>query len=440
MATGLCDQTCAGEPFDRVAPARGRSGTRPVVRSVLLGLLAVACRADPEPPESLEARDELPTGDGWAEALLRDPSAATEVVKRAPAGWRALFEGDLGAAAAAFEAAGDPASRLGAARAWIERAELAEELGRLVAEAQVAYLGLRRELLGELPEAAAAAERRSLSVATGVDLDRFGRALVGGTSPPRGSSSAERLAGGEEVASATTAASWLAEPTARVAIEGGAELTLFDPLRWWALGAGLRLRAARLASGPDPASLAVRAAACRGRTDGPCAERSTDDDTPEDRWWAALLGGPAPTLGGSLAGAEAAEASRVALAAALGGPNGRMGRAAGLPDVIADGALRAAARANLAEPGRDCAEALEWLRRSRDLRTPDTIGRRNRPGLFASVARAALCAGRDAEATGAARTVAAAYPEAQPASAVVGRVAVARIMRRGAMGEQKTNH
>ena len=256
------------------------------------------------------------------------------------------------------------------------------------------------------------------------------------------------------IRSSTAAAAWLLDPAAYTA--DSRRVPVFDPARWFAVAEHRRLAAARAL---PPGATLLRAWACRDRELKACRALAETVSNPNDLraggplWWGLLFGSPKRSLRAfespksratamdSFAEAlEMAEGWRLAAEARMTGLAAQPARVAGLPHILGDGELRAAASVRLrAGSGVRCSEALDLLQRSRDPRQPDRISTRNRPHLFAALARAAMCAGRYSEAVGAARTLAQVFAEAGPAARLVDRVAAAEILRRGATGEQKTN-
>ena len=336
---------------------------------------------------------------GWGAELLEDPAPFADLVRGDP-GWRALLSGQPSKAKAA---PGSPLER----RIRSERAAVLEQLGRLVAEAQGRYLRRRAELTDGLSEPAQALLRRSEAFETaagpsGVKLEGPAGWLAAGApgEPPCAVKDPELSLCGVEGPAVT-------EP---VMTEAGGDL--WDPARWLA-AAVLEAPKAKTASA---ASFGDFERLLTAELPPPLAE---EDDV-----------------------LDAAEALRSRWAAAAKGqPGEKAARALGLLDGPADALLRRAAEARLERgaPG-DCATALTFVQRSRDHLRPDTPSAKNPPRMFALLARAALCAGRSAEAIGAARALSASFEEAKPAEDLIRRGAVAEIIRRGATGEQKTNH
>jgi hypothetical protein len=138
----------------------------------------------------------------------------------------------------------------------------------------------------------------------------------------------------------------------------------------------------------------------------------------------------------ALAQMRTTEAADVAGAQCVASPEGKKVVAGlGLAPSFARATLRRSA-AQLLNKQETCEGALRLLRASQDIKNLESVSYLNEPSFLVSLAEAALCMGRSAEAIGTLRTVKQLYPEAGAALSVAQGLSVVRLMG-GTGGTQK---
>ncbi len=420
--------------------------------------------------------EELGTLDGWALELVRKPDVAGKVVSSSR-GWPMLQAGNLDAAMAAFDDAPDgPVVAVGRARAALAMAELADGLAHLTAEAQTLYVEKKLEAgtdSSHLRVLAAAAKLvldgsveplRSLDGANVDGALKFVRALAG---PKKsflgmvGRALAEEPANVCDVAApeddpraaayfdavckldVAALRSALAEPLDRetvVATDGESiEVTYYDAVGLRVLADAYRARAVQAL---DEAKVGknLRERACRSLRLRPCPtapEQSSEAaGSAEQVALAEVIFEPqlkeAPTGSPDEAISAAEERSKEWQKAAeqVGSDQGQqIANRLGLGVAEGDAVRMAAADRLLREKA--CVDAMQLYRLTIDPEHPDAVSAKNTPRLFVRLARSALCAGWNNDATGAARVLAGAVDFAEGPFESVRRAAVADLIGGG---------
>ncbi|MCA9552573.1 MAG: hypothetical protein KC933_21245, partial [Myxococcales bacterium] len=247
------------------------------------------------------------------------------------------------------------------------------------------------------------------------------------------------------------------EAAATETLKGGKDLDVeveyFDPLALWALG-HLHLRTAiELATGDDPAHRAVRGWAARLRGDEASAQASLQGldgakgaelllaevkDPAGLVAFVGQLGAPVTKLDVD-AQVAAINAEEAALAKAVPCTGSAAGQKVVEELSLVSPFARAAARvqgAKMAASTETCDDALRLLRSTQDIKNLEAVSYVNEPAFMVSLAEAALCMRRSAEAMGILRAVRQAYPEAEGLLSAAQGLSVVRLMG-GTGGTQK---
>ena len=240
-------------------------------------------------------------------------------------------------------------------------------------------------------------------------------------------------------------------------IKGGADLDVqveyFDPLALWALG-HLHLRtAAALAAGEGPARRALQAWVATLRGDAAAAQAALQPadaaggedlllaevrDLAELRAHLATLGAPkvAFDVAGVVAAMKTKEAELAKAAACVGTPAGqKVVKALSLVEPLARLGVRAEAAKHAAH-SETCDAALRALRATQDIKNLESVSYVNDPAFMVSLAEAALCMRRSAEAMGVLGALRHGYPEAEGLLSAARGLSVVRLMG-GTGGTQK---
>lgn len=232
-----------------------------------------------------------------------------------------------------------------------------------------------------------------------------------------------------------------------------AEIEYFDPVALWALGQLHLRRAEKRADVADSPTRLVAAWAAALRGDDAAVEALFADLNGKELVGQAFLMADVPTGEAMMARVKAApeppadpeaalakmraeEAKHEALVACVASDAGKKVVAElGLTAGFARSALRRDVVPMLADE-KTCEPALRLLRATQDIKNLEATSYVNEPAFLVSLAEAALCMRRSAEAIGTLKTVKEAYPEAEAALAVAQGLSVVRLMG-GTGGTQK---